>query len=90
MARKFQEAGLPARSITGQPPEDERRSILGALGRGELRCVFSVDVLGEGVDVPNVDTILLLRPTQSATVFSQQLGRGLRLSENKATSRSST
>ncbi len=84
MARKFQEAGLPARSITGQTPEDERRAILDALRRGELRCVFSVDVLGEGVDVPNVDTILLLRPTQSATVFSQQLGRGLRLSENKA------
>ena len=84
MARKFEEAGLPARSITGQTPEDERRSVLDALRRGELRCVFSVDVLGEGVDVPNVDTILLLRPTQSATVFSQQLGRGLRLHEHKA------
>ena len=41
-------------------------------------------MLGEGVDVPNVDTVILLRPTQSATVFSQQIGRGLRLSEDKA------
>ena len=46
--------------------------------------MFSVDVLGEGVDVPDVDTVLLLRPTQSATVFSQQIGRGLRLSDDKA------
>jgi hypothetical protein len=52
--------------------------VLAQLERGELRCVFSVDVLGEGVDVPSVDTVLLLRPTQSATVLTQQIGRGLR------------
>ena len=45
--------------------------------------MFSVDVLGEGVDVPSVDTVLLLRPTDSATVFTQQLGRGLRRADGK-------
>jgi superfamily II DNA or RNA helicase len=46
--------------------------------------VFSVEVLGEGVDVPDVDTLLLLRPTASATVFTQQLGRGLRRARAKS------
>ena len=59
--------------------------MLRRLERGDLRCVFSVDVLGEGVDVPSVDTVLLLRPTQSATVLTQQIGRGLRHHDGKAT-----
>ena len=46
--------------------------------------MFSVEVLGEGVDVPDVDTLLLLRPTQSPVLFAQQLGRGLRTSPGKA------
>ena len=58
--------------------------------RESCGAIFSVDVLGEGVDVPSVDTVLLLRPTDSATVFTQQLGRGLRRSEGSRTSRSST
>ncbi len=84
MAREFTALGLTSRAISGETPRDERRQVLAQLRRGELRCVFSVDVLGEGVDVPNVDTVLLLRPTQSATLFAQQLGRGLRLSDDKA------
>ncbi len=58
--------------------------MLGELRAGKLRCVFSVDVLGEGVDVPSVDTVILLRPTQSPVVFAQQLGRGLRTKEGKS------
>jgi hypothetical protein len=58
--------------------------MLDRLARGELRCVFSVEVLGEGVDVPDVDCLLLLRPTESATLFTQQLGRGLRKAPNKS------
>lgn len=84
MAREFAALGIPSRAISGETPIDERRHVIGQLRGGELRCVFSVDVLGEGVDVPNVDTILLLRPTQSATLFAQQMGRGLRLSDDKA------
>jgi superfamily II DNA or RNA helicase/HKD family nuclease len=84
MAERFNSFGFASRAISGDTPEAERREVLTRLRLGELRCVFSVDVLGEGVDVPNVDTVLLLRPTQSATVFAQQLGRGLRLSDDKA------
>ena len=54
------------------------------LRRGELRAIFTVDIFNEGVDIPEVDTILLLRPTESATVFLQQLGRGLRWAEGKS------
>ena len=54
------------------------------LRRGELRAIFTVDIFNEGVDIPEVDTLLLLRPTESATVFLQQLGRGLRWAEGKS------
>jgi len=84
MAAKFTAAGLASIALTADDPEDVRRVALSDLTAGRLRCVFSVEVLGEGVDVPDVNTILLLRPTQSATVFSQQLGRGLRLARGKS------
>jgi hypothetical protein len=84
MAEAFTRAGLPSKALSGRTPESERSAALRALEIGELRVVFSVDVLGEGVDVPCVDTVLLLRPTDSATVFTQQLGRGLRRSESKS------
>ena len=84
MAAQFTNLGLDSVAISGFTPEAERQTSLQDLRAGRIRCIFSVDVLGEGVDVPNVDTVLLLRPTQSATVFAQQLGRGLRLSEDKA------
>jgi hypothetical protein len=83
MARRFTAAGLESAALSGQTPEPERAATLRRLEVGELRAVFSVDVLGEGVDVPHVDTILLLRPTDSATVFTQQLGRGLRRADQK-------
>ncbi len=79
MTRKFNEAEIPAACIVGTTPKKERANVLAQLRKGEVNVVFSVDVLGEGVDIPSVDTILMLRPTNSATVFLQQLGRGLRL-----------
>ncbi len=84
MARKFSDAGVPSVALTGDDPPDVRARSLGELQRGELRCVFSVEVLGEGVDVPDVDCVLLLRPTASPTVFAQQLGRGLRRAAGKS------
>lgn len=84
MALKFTEAGLESVALTGDDPPDERARQLAALRAGRLRCVFSVEVLGEGVDVPDVDCVLLLRPTASATVFTQQLGRGLRRAAGKS------
>jgi superfamily II DNA or RNA helicase/HKD family nuclease len=84
MAQQFCDAGLPSAAVTGDDSPAERAAVLGQLKSGELRCVFSVEVLGEGVDVPDVDVLLLLRPTASATVFSQQLGRGLRRAAGKS------
>ncbi|MCU0655001.1 MAG: DUF3427 domain-containing protein [Polyangiaceae bacterium] len=84
MARVFSEAGLASKAIWSDTPEAERRAALAALATGELRAVFSVDLFNEGVDVPEVDTLLMLRPTDSPTLFLQQLGRGLRKSTGKS------
>ncbi len=84
MARKFTEAGLESVALTGDDPPAERDRRLQDLRAGRLRCLFSVEVLGEGVDVPDVDCLLLLRPTASSTVFTQQLGRGLRRAAGKS------
>lgn len=84
MAHHFNEAGVKAISITGETPDDERRAALTGLRDGKINVVFSVDLFNEGVDVPAVDTLLMLRPTESATVFMQQLGRGLRQSDGKS------
>ena len=83
MARQFTGFGYPAVALDASSPRDDRRSALARLRRGELRAVFAVDLFNEGVDLPEVDTVLMLRPTESATVFLQQLGRGLRWSEGK-------
>jgi superfamily II DNA or RNA helicase len=85
MAHAFSARNLPSAALWGDTDSAERDSTLRRLEQGELRCVFSVDVLGEGVDVPSVDTVLLLRPTQSATILTQQIGRGLREHHRKAT-----
>ncbi|MER7620334.1 DUF3427 domain-containing protein [Streptomyces sp. NPDC126503] len=84
MAQYFCDAGLRAVALSGETPADQRKQALSDLASGALQVIFSVDLLNEGVDIPDVDTLLLLRPTSSATVFLQQLGRGLRRSENKA------
>ena len=84
MARKFSSAGLPSVALTGDDAPAERDRQLRELRAGRLRCVFSVEVLGEGVDLPDVDCLLLLRPTASSTVFTQQLGRGLRRAAGKS------
>lgn len=83
MAEKFVEAGLRAVAVTGASSKQERRDALERLRDGDIQTIFSVDLFNEGVDLPDVDTILMLRPTESATVFLQQLGRGLRRSEDK-------
>ena len=84
MARAFTEAGLKAEAIHGETPREARDRALSQLESGALRAIFAVDVFNEGVDLPSVDTVLFLRPTESATVFLQQLGRGLRRVPGKA------
>ena len=83
MARVFAEAGIPSVAIWGDTPEAERTAALSELAAGRVKVVFSVDLFNEGVDVPLVDTLLLLRPTDSPMLFLQQLGRGLRRAEKK-------
>lgn len=83
MARAFGDAGIAAVAVWGDSPLDERREALRRLSEGRINVVFSVDLFNEGVDLPAVDTLLLLRPTDSPVLFLQQLGRGLRLSRGK-------
>lgn len=84
MADRFTEAGIPSVAIWGDSPTELRRAALGDLAAGRVAVVFTVDLFNEGIDVPDVDTLLLLRPTESGTLFLQQLGRGLRRAEDKA------
>ena len=85
MARAFTEAGIAATAIWSDAPEAERRAALRDLAERRVNVVFSVDLFNEGVDVPAVDTLLMLRPTDSPTLFLQQLGRGLRRHPAKTT-----
>ncbi len=84
MAEQFRSVGIPAVAIWGDSPMEERTAALRDLAAGRVNVVFTVDLFNEGVDVPNVDTLLLLRPTESPTLFLQQLGRGLRRARDKA------
>ena len=83
MCRYFNDHGIPSIFLTGGSPDEERRNAKGRLVSGEIRFIFVVDIYNEGVDIPEVNTILFLRPTESLTIFLQQLGRGLRLAEDK-------
>ena len=83
MAKWFNSVGLPAACVVGTTPSDERRRAPQRLANGEICVLVTVDLFNEGVDLPLVDTLLLLRPTQSPVLFQQQLGRGLRLAPKK-------
>jgi len=76
-------AGLPAACVVGTTAPEERRRAPQRLLSGELCALVTVDLYNEGIDLPMVDTLLLLRPTQSPVLFQQQIGRGLRLSPGK-------
>lgn len=83
MSEQFNKIGIASQYVTGDTASQERAEALTKLRRGELNVIFAVDVFNEGVDLPEVDTVLFLRPTESATIYLQQLGRGLRLCEGK-------
>jgi len=76
-------AGLPAACVVGATVSEERRRAPQRLLSGELCALVTVDLYNEGIDLPMVDTLLLLRPTQSPVLFQQQIGRGLRLAPGK-------
>ena len=83
MSDYFNAHSIPSMYLTGHSPDEERKEAKNRLIKGEVRFIFVVDIYNEGVDIPEVNTVLFLRPTESLTVFLQQLGRGLRLSEDK-------
>lgn len=83
MEEYFLSKGIPCMSLTGLSDDAERSDARSRLASGEIKFIFVVDLYNEGIDIPEVDTILFLRPTESLTIFLQQLGRGLRLSEGK-------
>ena len=83
MAEQLSLYGFNAKSLTSDTPTDERKQLAKDLRDGTLHYLCVVDIFNEGVDIPEIDTVLFLRPTESLTIFLQQLGRGLRLSAGK-------
>ncbi|MDB3935996.1 DUF3427 domain-containing protein [Granulosicoccus sp.] len=84
MTDGFCKAGVKAVAVTGDTPREARSEAIENLRTGTIQAIFAVDVFNEGVDIPEVDTVLFLRPTESATLFLQQLGRGLRRTDDGA------
>lgn len=83
MADAFNHLGIPSVCLHGKSSFEERKNGPLKLRNGEIKIIFVVDLYNEGVDIPEVNTVLFLRPTESLTVFLQQFGRGLRIHENK-------
>jgi superfamily II DNA or RNA helicase/HKD family nuclease len=79
----FNRKGYKTISLHSQQVEIGRHTAIDQLSKGELDVIFTVNLFNEGVDIPTVDTLLFVRPTESLTVFTQQIGRGLRLSPEK-------
>ena len=83
MAEVFNRSGLTAVALTGVDSQDARTAAVQKLSSGALKIICSCDVFNEGIDIPDANAILLLRPTQSPVIFQQQIGRGLRLAKGK-------
>ena len=83
MAAEFAKKGIPSVAVTSETDDNTRGRAIRDLKAGEVKFLFTVDLFNEGVDVPEINTVLLLRPTDSLTVFLQQLGRGLRHAPKK-------
>lgn len=83
MADFFNRHAIPALELDSDSSKEDRATAKKRLESGELKVIFVVDLYNEGVDITAVNTVLFLRPTESLTIFLQQLGRGLRLDESK-------
>ena len=84
-SEQMNELGLPSAYLTGSNTTGERIALFHRLEdeKDDLNVIFAVDILNEGVDIPAMNMVLFLRPTESSTIFIQQLGRGLRKYQNK-------
>lgn len=87
LSKKFNERGYRTIALSGADSQDTREKCVKQLEQDEwdggLDYIFTVDIFNEGIDIPQVNQILMLRPTESPIIFVQQLGRGLRKAENK-------
>ena len=83
MAKFFNDKKIPSMALSSKSSEEERSLARHRLESGEINYIFVVDLYNEGVDIPDVNMVMFLRPTQSLTIFLQQLGRGLRVSDGK-------
>ena len=83
LSRLFNEQGYRTVAISGETSDQERDEAIERLENGELQYIFSVDILNEGIDIPSLNQIIMLRRTESTVVFMQQLGRGLRKCDSK-------
>jgi len=83
MAEYFNQIKISSICLTSKSSEEERKTAKSRLVSGDIKFIFVVDIYNEGVDIPEINTVLFLRPTESLTIFLQQLGRGLRLSKDK-------
>jgi DNA repair protein RadD len=83
VARQFTEAGIPARHIDGETPRDERARIRTEFDLGRIQVLTNVELVSEGYDIPAVEAVIQLRPTQSLVLFLQMVGRALRTSPGK-------
>lgn len=83
VCEEIRRRGVSCETIVGDTPKEDRNRIIKSFRNGEIRCLTSVMVLATGFNVPHVDMIALLRPTQSAGLFVQQVGRGLRNADGK-------
>ena len=78
LANTFMEAGIVAEGVDGNTPLDERRAMLRRFRSGSTQVMVNCEVLTEGYDEPSVDCVIICRPTKSATLFTQMIGRGTR------------
>ena len=83
LVEKFLEKNIKAVALSSENSDNEREEAIKKLEQGEIDYIVSVDIFNEGVDIPCVNQVILLRPTTSAIVYIQQLGRGLRKYKNK-------
>jgi Helicase conserved C-terminal domain len=83
LAERFRSEGIPARGVSSRMNRSDRAACLGAFARGEIRVLCACDLLNEGWDCPDVEVLLMARPTLSKVIYLQQLGRGTRKAPGK-------
>lgn len=83
MAQRFRDQGYRAEAVLSSTSRELRDNYVADFRSGEIQFLFTVDVFSEGIDIPEINLVLFLRPTESLTIFLQQLGRGLRHAPEK-------